>query len=340
MAGASVSLRFSTFSSNKAQSGGAVFLKVPGLIQHCVFTNNTAASGGAIFVNSGAENLILVNNCSFHKNVALGGTSRGGALFIKDTSLKLSNSSLSGNVAQSGCALYQSGTSTLVSVMQCIFIQNRFPYKRILPMGSTVIIENSSNFVVRNSIVHKNDGTGLVLTKTRADISSSSFMSNTKGAIFTGGFSSSLLITNSSFIRHRRSFTSALILANTKIIIQKCRFVENKAPILSHSLQVYVQKTVDLRLYGCTFMEPNFLTFNEQRSIISLEARGNEITNVATMYVLDTSIQYGSNKTLSLERKMFPQTTTKVIAVDNVNWTKKNSLFASGMCRHNDANEM
>ncbi len=334
------SLRFSTFTSNAAQSGGAVFLNAPGLIHHCVFSNNTAARGGAIYIYSRKENVIVVKNCSFHNNVVLGGTAHGGALVIKDASLKLSNSSLLDNIAPFGSALCQSGTSTLVSVMQCTFAQNRLNYERTLMIGSTISIENSSMFIMWNSIIHKNDGNGLILGNTRAEISSSTFNGNTNGAITTVGYSSSMLITNSSFISSRRSFISVLQLENTKSIIQKCTFVENKAPMESHILQVSVQKTVDLRLYGCIFIEPNFLSYNEHTSIIYLEARGNEIAKVATMYVLDTSIQYGHNKTLSLERKMFPETMTKLIAVDNVNWTKKSSLFASGMYRPNEANKM
>ncbi len=334
---AAVSLRFSTFASNTAQSGGAVFLRVPGLIQHCKFSNNTAASGGAIYVNSGAKDLIMVNNCLFYNNVALGGTARGGALLIKDTSLKLSKSLLSGNTADRGSALAQSGTFTMVFVMGCIFVQNKVKQNGIYVAGA-VIIENSSNFIMQNSIIHKNDRTGLVLKMTKADISSSSFISNTNGAITTSGFSSLLLITNSSFIRSRMSFSSMLQLENTKIFIQKCTFVENKAHILSHTLQISVQNNVDLRLYGCTFMEPNFLSYNKYRSIVYLDARENKFTKVATMYVLDTSIHHGPTKTLSPGRNMFLDT-AKVVAVHNVNCTKKSSVFASGMCGYRETNK-
>ena len=140
----------STFSSNSAQFGGAIFNDGGGgggtisSLSNSTFSSNSASSGygGAIYNNAGT--ISSLSNSTFSSNSASSGY--GGAIFNDNlgTIGSLSNSTFSSNSAQSGGAIYNSG-GTISSLPNSTFSSNSAQYGGAILMIMVGTISSLSN---------------------------------------------------------------------------------------------------------------------------------------------------------------------------------------------------
>ena len=111
-----------TFSNNYAagtlgsgNGGGAIHNAGTLTVVGSTFSNNTSAPGGAMEVDGGA---VTISDSTFYGNSAINGTA-GGVMFINGNGplalVAISNSTLSGNSAQSGGGIYNYGTLTVTN---------------------------------------------------------------------------------------------------------------------------------------------------------------------------------------------------------------------------------
>ncbi len=303
-----------------------------GLIHSCVFRNNRASHGGAVCVAyaNKKEHVLFVENCSFQQNVA---QSAGGALFARDMSLTLTNSTLSGNTAETGSVVYHSGIINSVLMSHCTIRDNKGNIQlpsRSQEAGSAVTVTNSDHVLIGNSTISNNDGSALLLINTRGQIISSSFVKNGGffgGGIATRGCSSWLEVTNTSFIKNSGV---ALNLQSCKTFIQNCTFLTNNDSETQHTVVISAEKKMDIRIWNSTFIQPN-LMLSHQFSIIEL--RHQMFTDVipATIYAWNMSILWQRNETLQFDRSISKRMPiSKVVSVLSVNRKQKFSPFASG----------
>jgi len=117
----------STFKSNKADDGGAIYSAEVGIlnINGCTFTSNTATDyysgeGGAIY--NGCT--CTVSGCTFTNNTAH--NSDGGAIYSDAGTLNVIKSTFTGNTAGDGGAIYNfcGNSATPTTIGDCTFIGN------------------------------------------------------------------------------------------------------------------------------------------------------------------------------------------------------------------------
>ena len=95
--------------------GGAVVLKVGGLISNCSFvTNSTPTSGGAVYATAG----VAIVGCGFTNNTA---TSNGGALYVPGG---VTNCTFVGNSALAGGGAIYANALSDAGFESCLFVSN------------------------------------------------------------------------------------------------------------------------------------------------------------------------------------------------------------------------
>ena len=143
-----------SFADNRAEEGGAVYIKGTGEVSNCIFTNNTATDdyggGGAVYIGSGN-----VTDSIFISNRATGAGSLGGAVLIKNSG-NVTDCSFEDNFAGFGGAVADEFN---VNVNNCDFTANRASVEGgALYMGSGNIV--NSNFANNNASDEDNEGDG------------------------------------------------------------------------------------------------------------------------------------------------------------------------------------
>jgi predicted outer membrane repeat protein len=98
----------STFSGNRSMEGGAIKTYAPISLSGNTFYGNEATYGSAILVEYATE--ATITNSTFANNQKTGVTARGGAIYARG-SVKLSSSTLSGNGATYGGAIFSDNGS-------------------------------------------------------------------------------------------------------------------------------------------------------------------------------------------------------------------------------------
>ena len=130
-AGGTLEDNFSTFTSNEALKGSAIYaaaedgsLKATVTLVGTTASKNVATKYGAVCIYNGAE--FSADNCSFTENNNT--TSNGGAIFIYGADAEIKNSAFTGNTAAgSGAAIYLTATPTGAEVVtiDCTFTGNK-----------------------------------------------------------------------------------------------------------------------------------------------------------------------------------------------------------------------
>lgn len=143
-----------SFTDNRAEEGGAVYINGTGEVSNCIFTNNTAtddySGGGAVYIGSGN-----VTDSIFISNRATGAGSLGGAALIKNSG-NVTDCSFEDNFAGFGGAVADEFN---VNVNNCDFTANRASVEGgALYMGSGNIV--NSNFANNNASDEDSEGDG------------------------------------------------------------------------------------------------------------------------------------------------------------------------------------
>ncbi len=319
---ANVSVRFCKFANNSAPSyGGAIFCSRARVrsIHSCEFQYNRANRGGAINFAYGIEAMLFATNNTFYKNSA---TDSGGALYIWETALNLSNSFIVSNTATMGGAVYYVGQNSKLFMLHCTFSENRF---------ECAVCIFYSTLIVRNSNFSDNVEDGLFLRNTGTEIVHSSFCNNSITA--AGDVSILLLITHTSFSRNSDA-RSALILSSYRTLIQNCSFIANGDAGISGTITMSRDITMELRLYNNKFLVPNLQSLDQLKclfSMLEIQSVGNK---PATVYLWDTFVQHADKETHTQNNSSM-LSISNCVSENGANWTQRFSRFASGKLHGN-----
>ncbi|WP_231483622.1 Ig-like domain-containing protein [Methanobrevibacter sp. YE315] len=228
-----INVRNCTFTNNKGNYGGAIYLKSTGDLAGCNFVGNTAAGkgfGGAIY----AEKYINLNNCNFNNNDA----KYGGAVYSASSgSCDLTGCNFVGNTAIEGAGVYSFNRANLNN---CNFTDNTISNnvdnkgaRGAAFYGSGSF--NNCNFINNHAQSDKSYGGGLYI-KQDSTIINCNFEDNTAeisgGAVYAG-VGTTLEIINSNFINNRaqgaNGYGGAVFSNMTNDLISNCNFTNNYA---------------------------------------------------------------------------------------------------------------
>lgn len=254
-----LTMEHSTFSNNKAYSGGAVYVQanaqsVLTLSNLTMESNTVHFNGGAVGVN--VINAIIVHNSQFLDNTAL--TRLGGALSVNDVERLL--------------------------VQQCHFSGN---YAGGTGYGGALSVKSKSNFVpaiVINNSTFFNcsakqvggafymwaDGIATVEVKRARFVGNHAFKYyGGAAAIFVNqensGGASPLLFEDTTFEKNAAVFGGAVHLSNGDATFQNCTFLNNLVQVLGGHIHTDVQST-NLFIWDCVFNQTLFQLGNENYS--------------------------------------------------------------------------
>ena len=254
-----LTIEHSTFSNNKAYSGGAVYVQanaqsVLTLSNLTMESNTVHFNGGAVGVN--VINAIIVHNSQFLDNTAL--TRLGGALSVNDVErLLVQQCHFSGNYAGGtgyGGALSVKSKSTF---------------------GPAIVINNSTFFncsakQVGGAFYMWADGIATVEVKRARFVGNHAFKYyGGAAAIFVNqensGGASPLLFEDTTFEKNVAVFGGAVHLSNGDATFQNCTFLNNLVQVLGGHIHTDVQST-NLFIWDCVFNQTLFQLGNENYS--------------------------------------------------------------------------
>ena len=254
-----LTIEHSTFSNNKAYSGGAVYVQanaqsVLTLSNLTMESNTVHFNGGAVGVN--VINAIIVHNSQFLDNTAL--SRLGGALSVNDVErLLVQQCHFSGNYAGGtgyGGALSVKSKSTFVPA---------------------IVINNSTFFncsakQVGGAFYMWADGIATVEVKRARFVGNHAFKYyGGAAAIFVNqensGGASPLLFEDTTFEKNAAVFGGAVHLSNGDATFQNCTFLNNLVQVLGGHIHTDVQST-NLFIWDCVFNQTLFSLGNENYS--------------------------------------------------------------------------
>lgn len=258
-----LTIEHSTFSNNKAYSGGAVYLQAnaQSVLAQSVLTlsnltmesNTVHFNGGAVFVNE--INAIMVHNSQFLDNTAR--TRLGGALSVNDVErLLVQQCHFSGNYAGG------TGYGGALSVK---------PISKFVP---AIVINNSTFFncsaeQVGGAFYMWADGMATVeVKKARFEGNNASKYYGGAAAIFVNQENrgaSPLLFEDTTFDKNAAVFGGAVHLSNGDAAFQNCTFLNNLVQVLGGHIHTDVQST-NLFIWDCVFNQTLFQLGNENYS--------------------------------------------------------------------------
>jgi len=190
---ATVTVTGSTFTSNSAPSGAAIYNSANLFVSSSTFSSNTATyasggAGGAIenWGYSGNQLNVTISDSTFENNTAPMSGGMGGAIHNRYATVNLTGSTFTGNSAQSGGAVYNDQSSSL-AIGGSTFSGNS--------AGSGGAVYNSATLaVVEQSLFSGNTATangGAIFSPSSHPIRNTRFISNTAnsggGAIYNAG---------------------------------------------------------------------------------------------------------------------------------------------------------
>ena len=251
-----LTMEHSTFSNNKAYSGGAVYVQanaqsVLTLSNLTMESNTVHFNGGAVGVN--VINAIIVHNSQFLDNTAL--TRLGGALSVNDVErLLVQQCHFSGN--------YAGGTG----YGGALSVKSKAP---------TIVINNSTFFncsakQVGGAFYMWADGIATVEVKRARFVGNHAFKYyGGAAAIFVNqensGGASPLLFEDTTFEKNAAVFGGAVHLSNGDATFQNCTFLNNLVQVLGGHIHTDVQST-NLFIWDCVFNQTLFQLGNENYS--------------------------------------------------------------------------
>ncbi len=135
-------------SNNKGYSGGGVYAQNNAIVSNCEISNNTATSGGGVSVSGNSS----ISNCNIHNNEAISdydyGYNYGGGVVCYNSTI--SNCLISNNTSNYGGGIYVSDSLSLINTT----IANNLSYNG----GSGISTANSPYFInLTNCIIWNND---------------------------------------------------------------------------------------------------------------------------------------------------------------------------------------
>ena len=249
----------STFSNNKAYSGGAIYLQanaqsVLTLSNLTMESNTVHFNGGAVFVNE--INAIMVHNSQFLDNTAL--TRLGGALSVNDVErLLVQQCHFSGNYAGGtgyGGALSVKSKSKFVPA---ILINNSTFFNCCAKQvggafymwadGMATVEVKKARFVGNHASKYYGGAAAIFVNQ-----------ENSEGA-------SPLLFEDTTFEKNAAVFGGAVHLSNGDATFQNCTFLNNLVQVLGGHIHTDVQST-NLFIWDCVFNQTLFQLGNENYS--------------------------------------------------------------------------
>jgi predicted outer membrane repeat protein len=154
----------STFSGSTGQFGGAVYNSGTATITTSTFTNNTATlNGGALYSSGGA---LTVTNSTISGNAAQSAGSGGGGIYSFSTALRIGHSTITGNSSASSSGGAGIGGSSTMLLMDSIVAGNltgRDVSASVLNTSSNNLIGNGTGlFGISNGVNGNQIGTAAV----------------------------------------------------------------------------------------------------------------------------------------------------------------------------------
>ena len=214
----------STFTNNKATTGGAISSYSPNTVSNCSFTNNTADRAGAIWIQ-GANCTVI--NCKITNNTA----NRAGAIWIQGANCTVINCKITNNTASDlGGAIFLRGSKNSY-VKNCNFSNNNAAEDG----GAVYVAEFCTNAIISNSTFTNNkakDG-GSMLIFSPTTVLDCSFTNNTAansaGAIWMQAVNSTII--NCSFTNNTASKRAGAVImtATENCNVKNCNFTNNVA---------------------------------------------------------------------------------------------------------------
>ena len=201
----------STFDSNTGSTFGIAdnnYLEISG----SVLRNNTAPFfGGAIFSSNNCT--ILVDNATFHKNMAVA----GGAISIFNSRMTIADSNFMLNMAETGGGIRME-TNTEIELDHCLFSENNATL-----IGGGLLVNDHN---IQNATFTRNIGTSFSSNRCTVFIEDSTFMKNTETALDFR--KSAVVIEESKFLSNTSPFgASAVSLRGSTINITHSTFGKN-----------------------------------------------------------------------------------------------------------------
>ena len=300
-----LTIEHTTFSNNKAYSGGAVYVQanaqsVLTLSNLTMESNTVHFNGGAVGVN--VINAIIVHNSQFLDNTAL--TRLGGALSVNDVERLL--------------------------VQQCHFSGN---YAGGTGYGGALSVKSKSNFVpaiVINNSTFFNcsakqvggafymwaDGIATVEVKRARFVGNHAYKYyGGAAAIFVNqensGGASPLLFEDTTFEKNAAVFGGAVHLSNGDATFQNCTFLNNLVQVLGGHIHTDVQST-NLFIWDCVFNQTLFQVGNENYSagafFIDTQSKGS-----LSIYNTSLTANYPANHDVLIRK-----TNGREVSLDNL----------------------
>ena len=252
-------------------------------MEHSTFSNNKAYSGGAVHLQANAQSVLTLSNLTMESNRVY---FNGGAVFVnKINAIRVHNSQFLDNTARTrlGGALSVNDVERLL-VQQCHFSGN---YAGGTGYGGALSVKSKSNFVpaiVINNSTFFNcsakqvggafymwaDGIATVEVKRARFVGNHAFKYyGGAAAIFVNqensGGASPLLFEDTTFEKNAAVFGGAVHLSNGDATFQNCTFLNNLVQVLGGHIHTDVQST-NLFIWDCVFNQTLFQTGNENYS--------------------------------------------------------------------------
>lgn len=157
------------------ENGGAIYSRTPGLVvRNCTFKENgvqkidfnSGGQGGALYSDESAT----IENCYFYGNFANGGSSGGGAVFLRAKSgeIMINNCVFENNKSDiSAAGLRTSGTNK-IRIESCVFFNNVSKNPETFRPGAAVYLAGTFNPVLpsiaelNNCLIYNNSGSSAV----------------------------------------------------------------------------------------------------------------------------------------------------------------------------------
>ncbi|MDR0912342.1 MAG: hypothetical protein LBM96_07070, partial [Methanobrevibacter sp.] len=220
-----------TFTTNKATSGGAIYIYTGNVnISNCTFTNNNATYGGAIYITDVAK--VNITKVIFTNNIAFSNSSSqalGGAIYISNGTVNISNVTFTKNtaLANSGTEASFGGAIMIfdgkVNISKVIFTNNIASSTTHQGAGGAIYIyEDSAKVNITNSTFTNNNasdyyGGAIFISNASVNISKVIFTNNNAsggGAIYIRHSIAKVNITTSTFTKNTADYGGAIAISD------------------------------------------------------------------------------------------------------------------------------
>ena len=287
--------------STSSQLGGAILVLSSFIvIEKSIFKENEAQYGGAIYADQ--DSRIVINDCTFHRNRAVGllfdskiESSCGGALFVKNSKVDIYNSNFTNNslIASSGC--YANGGVLFAFNSQISAFQSDFNNNTIVTgngTGGVIYASNLTSVTIRQCTFRSNE----------AHIAGVMYLQSSNASVNQSDFYNNVGHNQTGVIR---------ITENSYTEFESCNFTDNTARTLGGVMYIASSNVI---------IDNNYFERNTVDDV------------GAVMVILDNAVVRVSASTLANNRAnlavMSIYNSTAVFSNNNVFMDNRGSLFA------------